>query len=187
MSTSELLKLAAIVVPLGLDTLGVSVALGIGGLPADQRVRVALLFAGFEAVMPLIGVLLGAPLGHTLGDVGDYVGAALIAALGCYLLLSDERGEHERLVSLTRRGAAGAIALGVSISLDELAIGFSAGLLRLPVVPLAIAVAVQAFVMTQVGLRLGARLGSSASEAAERLAGVTLVVLGATLLVERLG
>lgn len=186
MSVGELLKLAAIVVPLGLDTLGVSVALGVGGLPAEQRMRVALLFAGFEAAMPLIGVLVGAPLGRTLGGAGDYAGAGLIAALGGYLLLSGERDERERLVSLTHRGVIGAIALGLSISLDELAIGFSAGLLRLRVLPLALAVAAQAFVMTQVGLRLGARLGASAGEAAERLAGVALVALGATLLVERL-
>jgi putative Mn2+ efflux pump MntP len=186
-STGELLKLAALVVPLGLDTLGVSLALGIGGLPPERRLRIALLFASFEAAMPLIGVLLGAPLGRALGGAGDYAGAALIVLLGCYLLLSGERGQGERLVSLTRRGAAGAIALGVSISLDELAIGFSAGLLRLEVVPLAIAVSAQAFVMTQIGLRIGARLASRAGEATERLAGVALLALGAALLVDRFG
>ena len=43
--------------------------------------------------------------------------------------------------------------------LDELAIGFSAGLLRLPIPALVIAVSAQAFVVTQLGLRLGGRLG----------------------------
>jgi manganese efflux pump family protein len=181
-SLGATLKLAALVVPLGLDTLGVSVALGIGGLPAARRLRVALLFTTFEAAMPLVGVLLGAPLGHALGSAGDYVAAGLIVALGGYLLLSGDHDESERLMALTRTGAAGALALGLSISLDELAIGFSAGLLRLPIVPLAIAVALQAFVMAQVGLRLGARLATGAGERAERLAGAALVVLGVVLL-----
>jgi hypothetical protein len=57
------------------------------------------------------------------------------------------------------------LALGVSISLDELAIGFSAGLLRLPVLPLVIAVAVQAFLVTQIGLHVGARAGATLREA----------------------
>ena len=52
--TADTLKLIALVLPLGLDTFGVALALGIAGLPADRRVRVALLFASFEAAMPLV-------------------------------------------------------------------------------------------------------------------------------------
>ena len=57
--TADTLKLIALVLPLGLDTFGVALALGIAGLPGDQRVRVALSFASFEAAMPLVGVALG--------------------------------------------------------------------------------------------------------------------------------
>jgi putative Mn2+ efflux pump MntP len=187
MSAGAILKLAALVIPLGLDTLGVALALGISGLPPDRRMRVAILFASFEAAMPLIGVALGAPLGRALGSAGDYAAAGLIAGLGCYLLFFSDDDDGERLLSLTRRGAAGLFALGLSISLDELAIGVSAGLLRLPIAPLVIAVAVQAFVMTHVGVRVGARVAERAGEAAERLAGVALLALGAALLVSRFG
>ena len=72
--------------------------------------------------MPLIGVALGAPLGHAIGSVADYLAATVIVALGlCVLLMED--AEEDRLLSLTQRGLVGAVALGVSISLDELAIG----------------------------------------------------------------
>jgi putative Mn2+ efflux pump MntP len=56
------LKLVAFVLPLGLDTLGVAVGLGIAGLPRRSRKRIALLFAAFETAMPLVGVALGAIL-----------------------------------------------------------------------------------------------------------------------------
>jgi manganese efflux pump family protein len=185
-TSGETLKLVALVVPLGLDTFGVSLALGIAGLPREHRLRVSILFAGFEAAMPLIGVALGAPLGHAIGSVADYLAAALITALGAYMLVA-ERDEEDRLLSLTRRGMFGAVALGVSVSLDELAIGFSAGLLRLPVPALVIAVSAQAFIVTQLGLRLGARVGDGMREASERLAGVALIVLGVILLVVQRG
>jgi manganese efflux pump family protein len=176
------LKLIAVVLPLGLDTLGVALALGIAGLPARRRTQIALLFTGFEAAMPLIGVGLGAPLGHAIGGAADYVAAALVAALGLYMLVSGSEGDDgERVLSMTQRGVAGAVALGLSISMDELAIGFSAGLLRLPLLALIIAIAVQAFVVTQVGVRLGARLGRW-HESAERVAGIALIALGAILL-----
>ena len=186
-ATASTLKLAGVVLPLGLDTLGVSLSLGLGGLPARHRLRVALLFAGFESAMPLIGIALGAPLGRTLGGAADIVAAGLILGLGFYLLISgDNHDEGERLLSLTQRGIMGALVLGLSISLDELAIGFSVGLLRLPVLPLALAVGAQAFLMTQVGLRVGAHAGAKTSEIAERLAGVALLALGAVLAVEQL-
>jgi manganese efflux pump family protein len=179
------LKLAALVVPLGLDTFGVAMALGLAGLPQEKRLRIALLFAGFEAAMPLIGVALGAPLGHAIGSVADYIAAALIAALGTYMLLADN-DEQDRLLSLTQGGLFGALALGVSISLDELAIGFSAGLLRLPIPALVIAVGAQAFIATQIGIRLGSRVGMRMREATEQLAGVALIALGIVLLLEQI-
>ncbi len=181
MIAAATLKLAALVVPLGLDTLGVALALGLAGLPRENRLRVSLLFAGFEAAMPLLGVALGAPLGHAIGSVADYVAAALITVLGIYMLLV-ENDEEDRLLALTQRGLFGALALGMSISLDELAIGFSAGLLRLPVPAMVIAIAAQAFIVTQIGVRLGGRVGEGMREATEKLAGLALIALGVILL-----
>jgi manganese efflux pump family protein len=179
------LKLIALVLPLGLDTLGVALALGVAGLPPEKRLRISLLFAGFEAAMPLLGVALGAPLGHAIGSVADYIAAVLIAALGVYMLLA-ENDEEARVLSLTQRGLFGAVALGVSISLDELAIGFSAGLLRLPILAMVIAIAAQAFIATQIGIRLGGRVGEGMREATEHLAGLALIALGAILLISQL-
>jgi putative Mn2+ efflux pump MntP len=181
-NAAETAKLAALVVPLGLDTFGVALALGIAGLPREHRLRISLLFAGFEATMPLVGVALGAPLGRAIGSAADYLAAALITALGVYILLAD-KDEEDRLLSLTQRGMSGAAVLGVSISLDELAIGFSAGLLRLPIPALVIAVAAQAFIVTQIGLRLGGRVGDGMREGAEKLAGLALIALGVILLI----
>jgi putative Mn2+ efflux pump MntP len=80
----------------------------------------------------------------------------------------------------------GALLLGLSISLDELAIGFTLGLLRLPAALVIVLIAVQAFLVTQFGLRLGRRLGERWREAAERLAGLALAGLALALVAEKL-
>ncbi len=181
------LKVIALIAPLGLDTLGVALVLGVAGFPPQRRLQLSLLFAGFETAMPLIGAALGVPLGEAIGGVANYVAAAVIGALGAYMLLArgDDR-ESERLLSMTQHGLWSALALGASISLDGLAIGFGAGLLELPIVPMAIAIGLQAFVVTQVGLRVGSRLGERMREAAEKLAGFALIALGAVLLIAQL-
>lgn len=86
----------------------------------------------FEAGMPLMGVAIGAPLGHAIGDAADYVAIGVLAAFGLYTLVSDEDHE-ERSVALLDATGWRALALGVSIRLDKLAVGFTLGLLRLPV------------------------------------------------------
>jgi putative Mn2+ efflux pump MntP len=184
---ADALRLVAVVLPLGLDTFGFGVALGIAGLPRHQRTQVALLFATFEAFMPLVGVAVGAPLGTAIGDAADYIAAVVLIALGGYMLReSDDDIDPGQLLSMTRGGVYGAFALGISISLDELAIGFSAGLLRLPLLPLVLAIGAQAFVVTQVGVRLGVRLGERWRESAARIAGAALIALGSGLLIARI-
>lgn len=177
------LKLIALILPLGMDTLAVALALGVAGISARRRMRIALVFSGFELAMPLLGAAAGAPIGHAIGHAAGYVAASVLIALGGYVLLIESEEDPVGLLTMTRAGAVGSVALGLSVSLDELTIGFSAGLLRLALLPLVVAVGVQAFLVTQLGVRLGARLGRRWREPAERLAGAALIAMGLALLV----
>jgi putative Mn2+ efflux pump MntP len=78
------------------------------------------------------------------------------------------------------------LGLGISISLDELAIGFSLGLTHLPLIPVIIAIGAQAFAAAQLGLLLGGRIAERYREATERLAGIILIALGLFLAAQRL-
>jgi putative Mn2+ efflux pump MntP len=126
--------------------------------------------------MPLVGLGLGRALGMAVGSAAAYVAIALLAVAGLALLREDGAGE----------GAA-TLVLGLSVSLDELAIGFALGLLHVSVWLAVVLIAAQAFVLAQVGLRAGARIGSTLREGAERVAAVVLFGLAVVLLVERVG
>lgn len=179
-------KLVALVLPLGLDTLAVAAALGMLGTTRSTRVRVTVLFTGFETAMPLIGLAIGAPLGHTLGKTADYLAIGVLLVFGLYTLAGSEKHEEQTLARLTQRWGAGSILLGLSISLDELAIGFTLGLLRLPVALVIALIALQTVIVTQLGLHFGDRLSERMREGAERVAGLALAGLAIALLVEKL-
>jgi putative Mn2+ efflux pump MntP len=49
------LRLAALILPLALDTFAVSAAIGVAGIDKRQRLRLSLVFAAFEGLMPLVG------------------------------------------------------------------------------------------------------------------------------------
>lgn len=181
-----MLKLIALIVPLGLDSFAIAAALGLAGLSRRERIRISLLFATFEGGMPLIGLLLGAPLRSVIGGVADYAAIVVLIVFGAYTLLSREEAEEHKVGQLRQTHGWAALVLGLSISFDELAIGFTIGLLRLPIVPVILLIAAQAFFVSQLGLRLASRVSEQFREGAERLAGIALIALGAFLLVEKL-
>jgi len=181
-----MLKLLLFVLPLGLDTFAVSAALGLQGLPKRERLKVSLLLSSFEMSMPVVGLVVGRGLGAAIGGVAEYIAAAALVGLGIYMLLGDEEAEGEKVASLSNLTGLALIGLGISISVDELAMGFTIGLLHLSLILAVVLIGVQAFLVAQLGLRLGARLGEAAREWAERLAGVALVGLGALILIEQL-
>ncbi len=180
-------RLFALVLPLALDTFAVSAALGIAGVNSRQRLRLGLLFAGFEGGMPLVGLVVGAAIGGVIGGFADYVAVVALAGLGVYLLLADEAKEEARVARFAQLSGLALIAVGLSVSLDELAIGFALGLARVPIVPALILIAVQAFVVSQIGFGLGRRIGESVREGAERLAGIALIAVAGLVLLSRLG
>lgn len=165
-----------LILPLAADTFAVSAALGIRGISSRERARVTVLFTAFEGGMPLLGALGGGYLGARAGGWAHWLAVAILAGAGLLMLL--ERGEEEgRAERLARSRGPAQLALGLSISLDELAIGFTLGLLRLPLPAVCLAIAAQAALATQLGLRLGGRLSERLRENAERAAGVALLGL----------
>ena len=181
-----MLKRILLVLPLGLDTFAVSAALGMRGLPKPQRLRVSLLMSGFEMAMPVVGLLLGRALGHLVGNAADYVAIGVLALLGLWMLLHEDRDEGEKVAQLANGRALVLLALGISISLDELAIGFTIGLMHLSLWLAVVLIGAQAFAFAQLGLRLGTRLNETVRERAEQLAGLALVALAGLFVIEKI-
>jgi putative Mn2+ efflux pump MntP len=183
---SGVLKLILFVLPLGLDTFAVSAALGLQQVSSRARWRISLLMSAFEMVMPLLGLVVGRGLGSLIGSGADWAAVGILLALGLYVLLAGDEDERDRLRLLADgRSVVVMVALGVSISIDEFAVGFTIGLLHLTIWLAIILIGVQAFILAQAGLRLGAHLGDAVQESAERLAGVALIGLGVLLAIEQ--
>ena len=151
-----MLRLLAFVLPLGLDSFAVAAAIRAAGpVTAGQRLRISVIFVAFEAGMPLIGLTLGSSLARAIGDIADYVAAAAVIGVGAWMLAhgdDDEAGSrppsghprngHHRARRQHQPGRAG----------DRV----SLGLVRLPLIPVIIAIGVQALLAAQLGLSLGA-------------------------------
>ena len=176
-----------LLVSLGLDTLAVAVGLGLAGLPRARWLRVGVTFALFEGLMPGAGLLIGQTLSSTLGVLAEYAAALVLIVVGGLAVreaLSED--DDDAVPALAAVEGSRLFWTGFTISLDELAVGFSLGVLQVAL-GLALAyIAVQALALTFLGLALGRRLGARLGSRAELASGLVLLLLGVGLLAQQI-
>lgn len=169
---------------LGLDTFAVALGLGLAGSPRSQWRRIGLNFAFFEGGMPIVGLFLGRHLSGVLGEKAGYAAACLLILVGLLAIKEacGDRDDDAPSAVMTNRHL---LLTGLSVSLDELAVGFSLGVLHVALGPALAYIVVQALAITFLGLSLGSRLGERLEDKAELASGIVLTLLGAALLLNQ--
>lgn len=160
-------------------------AAGVGLKGIDRRAewRVGLSFAGYQVVMPVLGLGIGRVAGSLIGAATAYVADGGLILLGIYLAYLS-RVEAESALDL---GTGWGLTLAsLTVSLDALAVGFILGVGGLPVLPSLAAIGLAAFLLTFLGLRFGAYLGRRVEALAQLLSGISLALLGAAFLLQRI-
>ncbi|TJY42805.1 hypothetical protein E5161_08160 [Cohnella pontilimi] len=166
---------------LGFDALVVSASLGLRKEPKN-KINYALVFATAESLMPIAGIIIGGALSHYFKGAISVIGALLLIGVAIYFFFDREEDDH------TAHGKPLAgwplIAVATGISLDELAVGFTAGLMQAPIVLTIILIAVQSFTFSMIGVTFGAKLKPYLGEWAEKASGVVLGLIGVWMLIE---
>jgi manganese efflux pump family protein len=178
-----LAKVVAVAIAVGLDVLAVSVGVGVKRLAWDASLRVGAAFASSEIIMQVIGFGLGTGAGRMMGEIASYVGFALLALVGGFMLRSALNDDPE--VSFDATQGTGLLITSLSISLDSLGVGFALPGVSIPLIPLLITVSISTTIFTFVGLEFGARLGERYEKGAEIAAGIILIVLTVIFTIER--
>lgn len=162
---------------LSLDNFRVSIALGTVPFGLKRAMQVALTFGLWDAIMPLVGLLIGRQIGKSVGDIAEWVGAAALGGYGLYLLVSALRnGEPDELDH-----PWALFGIPLTLSLDNLFAGASLGVLGLsPWFSAPVFGAITA-VMSLVGLRLGRAAARLVRIRPDLLSGVTLIIAAVAL------
>lgn len=179
------LMLSALAV--GLDNFAAAIGIGVAGVDARTRVRVALIFGVFEATMPLVGLLVGHGSAHSLGQATRYVGGGLLAAAGLWSLVEARRtdgvvpGDGDDALRKVGKRLGPLLVTGFALSIDNLVVGFGLGVTKTPLVASLLVFAVVSVGLSLAGLELGRTLGARMQERAEWVAGVVLIAVGALI------
>jgi putative Mn2+ efflux pump MntP len=178
------LALVLVAVALGLSNMAASVGIGMAGGGARTRLRVGIVFGVFETGMPILGLVLGRGLAHSLGHATRWIGAALLIIVGGYATIQAAR--HRGDGGGSPATAAGLktgplVVTGIALSIDNLAVGFALGTYHVSL-PVAVAViGATSVTLSLLGLELGDRLGARTADRGEFLGGLVLIGVGVAL------
>lgn len=174
----DLIALLLIGFSVGLDNFAASIAIGIGGVKKSVRFRIAVVFGTFEAIMPIVGILIGKRIIDIVGGNAKHIGGAMLVATGIYLLISALRHKSDKKVEQATKGWGKLILAALSISIDNLIIGF--GLLgnHQPLALMFVILGSISIGLALLGIELGSRLGSKVEEYSELLSGAVIILVG---------
>ena len=183
----SLMELFLIAVGLSMDAFAVSVCKGLSVRKATVKhaLCVGLYFGGFQALMPLIGYLLGTQFESFINSVDHWIAFVLLSFIGGNMIREALSGEEEKLDdSFSFRTM---MTLAVATSIDALAMGVTFAFLRVDIVPAVLLIGATTFVLSAVGLKVGNVFGAKYKARAELFGGVVLVLMGLKILLEHLG
>lgn len=183
-----ILSLLLVSVSVGLSNFAGAIGIGLSGINVRTRIRVGVAFGLFEALMPIIGLLLGQAVAGFFGEFGKYVGGAILVLTGAYTIWQGRRTakvETKRVARSIRMHNLLITALALSI--DNLAVGFALAVHHVNLALAAVMMGVVSVGMSLVGLELGHRLGARVEAWSEEIGGGVLILVGVAIAVGVLG
>ncbi|MBD5528465.1 MAG: manganese efflux pump [Lachnospiraceae bacterium] len=181
-----LLNLFLIAVGLSMDAFAVSVCKGLAmeKVPLKKAVIAGLWFGSFQALMPMLGYLLGSRFERYISNIDHWIAFILLALIGGNMVKESFSREEEK--------ASGTMyfkemfLLAVATSIDALAVGITFAFLRVDILPAMGFIGVTTFVLSAVGVKVGNIFGSRYKSRAELAGGILLIFMGLKILLEHL-
>ena len=182
-----IIELFILAVGLSMDAFAVSVCKGLslGKIKIKHMCIAGLWFGGFQALMPLIGYLLGSSFSELVAKYDHWIAFVLLALIGGNMI-KEALGKEEDSMD-DSMGFKTMLLLAIATSIDALAVGVTFAFLNVSIIPAISFIGVVTFVLSAIGVKAGSLFGYKYKSKAELCGGIILILLGIKILLEGVG
>jgi len=181
----DIITIIVIAIGLAMDAFAVSIVSGstYKRLEIKHALRIALFFGGFQALMPLIGLLAGLTVKDRIADYDHWIAFVLLTAVGgkmiyeSFKIKSAEKNFDPSNISTL-------LVLAVATSIDALAVGITLSLIATSIVVAVIIIGLVTFVLSYLGVYIGKRFGHFFETKIEAIGGIVLIVIALRILLQ---
>ena len=190
-------ELLLIAVGLSMDAFAVSVCKGLSLRKVQWRhmITAGLWFGVFQAVMPLLGYLLGINFRSFIESIDHWIAFTLLALIGFNMIREalseddedDENGEKDGDEKNASFGYKVMLPLAVATSIDAFAVGITFSFLNVSILPAVLTIGATTFLFSAAGVIIGNVFGTRFRSKAEIAGGIVLILIGLKILLEHTG
>lgn len=179
-----------LLVALGLSADCFAVALG-GSIAMKshsrlQVLRTAIAFGLFQALMPVLGWLIGQTVVDLIADYDHWVAFGLLAIVGGHMLWESFCHKDGRAETTDITKGWPLIVLSLATSIDALAVGLTFPFIEVNVAVASPTIGLVAFAATVIGFLLGRKVGKMVGRWASAVGGLLLIAIGLRILLSHL-
>ena len=177
---------------LSMDAFAVAICKGLGMRKVNykQMLLIALFFGGFQALMPLLGWLLGRQFEQYITSVDHWIAFALLVLIGANMLREARKGDDTtdaETVYDAPLPLGQLLLMAIATSIDALAVGISFAFLGVNIWLAIAIIGTTTFLISAAGVFIGNRFGNRYEKRATIAGGIILILLGVKILLEHLG
>lgn len=170
---------------LSMDAFAVSVCKGLSVKKIQPKhcLLAGVYFGGFQALMPLVGWVLGRQFESLIKSVDHWIAFVLLALIGANMVreaFSPDEGQNDSFTPRTM------LPLAVATSIDALAVGVTFAFLEVQILPAVLMIGVTTFALSAAGIKTGGVFGNRFQSKAELAGGIVLILMGIKILIEHL-
>ena len=180
------LELILIAVGLAMDAFAVSVCKGLSMSKMEWKkaVIIGLYFGGFQALMPLIGYVLGVGFEDKIKSLDHWIAFILLVFIGINMIKEPFETKEESNDKIDFKTM---IILAIATSIDALAVGVTFAFLNVNIMLAISLIGIITFIISMIGVKIGNVFGDKYETKAELAGGFILIFLGVKILLEHLG
>lgn len=186
MGTLELILLG---IGLSMDAFAVSVCKGLaaGRVRTKHMCVAGAWFGGFQALMPLIGFMLGSVFYTYIMSFDHWIAFVLLAFIGGKMIKEALGGEESEADTDASFGFMTMLIMAIATSIDALAVGITFAFLNVNIWFAIAIIGITTFICSAAGVKIGSVFGARFQSKAEIAGGVILILIGLKILLEHLG
>ena len=189
MGIGELLLMGA---ALASDAFAVSVCAGLGARKNLFKTGLACgaWFGFFQALMPLIGWMIGSVVSEQVERFAPYIAFTLLSLLGAKMIIEARRSRQKSDAQEEKKHAdlkiRTMLPLAVATSIDALAAGITFAALHVHILYAIALIGLITFFVCQIGTVIGAWVGGKIESQAQTVGGLILIAIGIKILAEHI-
>jgi len=176
-----------IAISLAMDSFAISITAGLilKEFSSKHFIRIAFYMGLFQALMPIIGWMIGVSFKHYIVSFDHWIAFLLLLGLGGKMIYDDLKCEGEE-DSFDPQKRLVVMGLAIATSIDALVVGVNFAFLDMSITMPIYLIGIVSFILSLLGVFIGCYLGTKVKVKFTLIGGIILIGLGVNILNEHL-